>query len=53
MNSIIPDWHSCLALQPILPNIQLPKQNESGSGTSLININSTHVTTTCLTLYGF
>ena len=40
-----------LAALPILPNFQLPMQDEAVGGTSQININSTHVTTTCLTLY--
>ena len=41
----------CLASQQILPNFQLPKQDVAVCGTSHININSTHITTTCLTLY--
>ena len=40
-----------LAALPILPNFQLPMQDEAVGGTFQININSTHVTTTCLTLY--
>ena len=34
---------SCPAPQPILPNFQLPKQNEAGSGTPKINVNPTQV----------
>ena len=34
---------SCPPLQPILPNFQLPKQNEAVSGMPKINVNPTQV----------
>ena len=34
---------SCPAPQPILPNFQLPKQNEAVNGTPKINVNPTQV----------
>ena len=32
---------SCPVPQPILPNFQLPKQNEAGGGMPKINVNPT------------